>query len=97
VGIGLLKEGDDASCNFNSRPFGAGFYERPIMCSYIYRRSRTKKVTSFSKISKNSPKTPFLVRERAKSTYRGLKNLCFSFSVIVCGEQRECSLDEFPR
>lgn len=32
-------------------PFRAGFYERPIMCFYLYRRSNNKKVTSFFKIS----------------------------------------------
>jgi hypothetical protein len=49
VGIGLLKEGDDAYCISDSRPFGAGFYGRPIMCSYLYRRETPQKVTIFSK------------------------------------------------
>jgi len=47
VGIGLLKEGDNAYCISDSRPFGAGFYERSCTCVYIYRRRKAEKVTIF--------------------------------------------------
>ncbi len=60
MGIGLLKEGDDAYCISHSRPFRAGFYERPFMCFYLYRRRTTEKVTIFSeKFLKIPPKTTF--------------------------------------
>jgi len=53
VGIGLLKEGDDAFSTLTAFPLGQAYYKRPIMCSYLYRRETGQKVTKFSKIFSN--------------------------------------------
>jgi len=58
VGIGLLKEGVDASTNLSSRLLiqtgllfpKADLRERPVMCIYTYRRKTAQKVTGFFKI-----------------------------------------------
>jgi hypothetical protein len=85
VGIGLLKEGDDAYFNSNSRPFGAGFYERSIICSYLYRRETAQKVTIFSKNSSkfqenNYPKT------KSRAFWPDLQNYQqFSIQLMIFG------------
>jgi hypothetical protein len=51
VGIGLLKEGDDAYCIYQSRPFGQAFMNG-LLCVPTYIDAKLpKKLRRFSKIS----------------------------------------------
>jgi hypothetical protein len=59
VGIGLLKEGDDAYHNFNSRPIGRAFMNGPLCALTYIDAARAKKLHYFPKIPQNWQKTAF--------------------------------------
>jgi hypothetical protein len=52
VGIGLLKEGDDAYCIFHSHPSGAAFMNGLICVPTYIDAEPPKKLQRFSKILK---------------------------------------------
>jgi len=60
VGIGLLKEGDDAYCIFIATLLGQALMNGLLYVPTYIDAILPEKLQYFPKISKNSPKMPFL-------------------------------------